>query len=101
MKTSVPDSVLVKAERKVAKIRRQVVKNDKRQRRLLQCIELAIERITTGLSIAELAKRHNLTESKVRPDIETAIFLARRRMFEKSPSRPTSFTNRDSLAVEK
>jgi hypothetical protein len=93
--------VVVRAEKKLAKIRREILQNDKRQKRLLRCIELAIERITTGMSIAELAKRHNLTESKVRPDIETAIFLARRRMFEKSPSRPTSFTNRDSLAVEK
>jgi len=93
--------VLVRAEKKLAKIRREILQNDKRQKRLLRCIELAIERITTGRTIAELAKRHNLTESKVRRDIETAIFLARRRMFEKSPSRPTSFTNRDSLAVEK
>jgi hypothetical protein len=35
-------------------------------------------------------KRHNLTESKVRRDIETAIFLARSHMFEKTRSRLTS-----------
>jgi hypothetical protein len=38
------------------------------------------------MSIAEMAKRHNLTESKVRRDIDTAILLARSRMFEKTPS---------------
>jgi len=90
LKTSVRDTVMVKTERKLAKIRREIVQNDKRRKRVLQCIELAIERITTGMSIAELAKRHHLTESKVRRDIENAIFLARSRMFEKTPSRPTS-----------
>ena len=90
MRTPIRDPVIVRAEKKLTKIRREIVQSDKRQRRVLQCIELAIERITTGMSIAELAKRHHLTESKVRRDIETAIFLARSHMFEKAPSRPTS-----------
>jgi len=78
---------MIRAERKLAaKIRREIVQRDKRLRRALHCIELAIERITTGMSIAEMAKRHNLTESKVRRDIDTAILLARSRMFEKAPS---------------
>lgn len=98
MKTSVRDSVLVRADKKFAKIRRQIVQNDKRLKKVLQCIELAIERIASGMSVAELAKRHHLTESKVRRDIETAIFLARSRMFEKSPSRPTS-SNHFPLSV--
>ena len=88
---------MIKVEKKLAKIRREIVQRDKRQRRALECIELAIERITTGMSIAELAKRHNLTDSKVRRDIETAIFLARSRMFEKAPSRPTSLNQSRQL----
>jgi hypothetical protein len=88
---------MIRAEKKLAKIRREIVQSDKRQRRALQCIELAIERITTGMSIAALAKRHNLTESKVRRDIETAIFLARSRMFEKNPSRLTSLNQSRQL----
>ena len=90
MKTPVRDPVMVRVERKLAKIRHEIGQRDKHQKRVLECIELAIERITTGMSIAELAKRHNLTQSKVRRDIETAIFLARSRMFEKTPSRVTS-----------
>jgi len=50
------------------------VQKNKRQKRLLQCIELAKERIKTRMSIADLAKRHNLMEHKVRRDIETVIF---------------------------
>ena len=84
MRTLVRDPVMIRAERKLAKIRR--VQRDKRLKRALHCIELAIERITTGMSIAEMAKRHNLTASKVRRDIDTAILLARSRMFEKAPS---------------
>jgi len=38
------------------------------------------------MSIADLAKRHNLTEHKVRRDIEIVIFLARSSMFKKTPS---------------
>ena len=97
LRTPVRDQVMIRAERKLAKIRREIVQRDKRQRRALQCIELAIERVTTGMSIAELAKRHNLTESKVRRDIETAIFLARSRMFEKTPSRLTSLNQSRQL----
>ena len=89
MRTPVRDPVMIRAERKLAKIRREIVQRDKRLKRALRCIELATERITTGMSIAEMAKRHNLTESKVRRDIDTAILLARSRMFEKTPSRLT------------
>ena len=39
------------------KIRRKIVQTDKRQRRLLQCIELAIEQISTDVSIADLSRR--------------------------------------------
>ena len=100
MRTPVHDPVMIRVEKKLGKIRREIVQRDKRLRRALHCIELAIERITTGMSIAELAERHNLNQRKVRRDIETAIFLARSRMFEKTPSRLTLFTNRDSLDVE-
>lgn len=74
----------------MAKIRLKIIQKDKRQRQLLQCIELAIERISTGATIAELAKRYNLSESKVRRHIENAIFLARSRMYEKTPGKLTS-----------
>ena len=90
MRSLVDGIPIGKIEKKMAKIRHQIIQRDKRQRHLLQCIDLAIERITTGASIAELAKRHNLTESKVRRHIENAIFLARSRMYEKTPSRLTS-----------
>ena len=90
MRSSVHGIAAGKIEKKMAKIRHQIIQRDKRQRHLLQCIDLAIERITTGASSAELAKRHNLTESKVRRLIENAIFLARSRMYEKTPSRLTS-----------
>ena len=100
MRTAVRDPVIVKAEKKLTKIRREIVQRDKRQRRVLQCVELAIERITTGMSVADLAKRHHLTESKVRRDIETAIFLARSRMFEKTPSRLTSLNHSRQLGRE-
>ena len=97
MRIPVRDPVMIKVEKRLAKIRREIVQRDKRQRRALHCIELAIERITTGMNIAELAKRHNLTESKVRRDIEIAIFLARSRMFEKTPSRHTSLSQSRQL----
>jgi len=100
LRTPVRDPVIVRAEKKLTKNRREIVQRDKLQRRVLHCIELAIERITTGMSIAELAKRHNLTESKVRRDIETAIFLARSRMFEKTPSRLTSLNHSRQLGRE-
>ena len=101
MKAPVRDPVIIRAENKLAKIRREIVQKDKRQKRLLQCIELAIERIKTGMSIADLAKRHNLTEHKVRRDIETAIFLARSRMFEKTPSaKPTWFNHSRQIGRE-
>jgi hypothetical protein len=97
LETPVRDPVMIKVEKKLAKIQREIVQRDRRQRRVLQCIELAIERITTGMSIAELAKRHHLTESKVRRDIETAIFLARSRMFEKAPSKLISLNQSRQL----
>jgi len=53
-----------KTEKTLEKIRRQIVQQDKRRRRMLQYFDLAIERITTGASIAELAKRHHLSEEK-------------------------------------
>ena len=87
MRSSVHIIVAGKIEKKMAKIRQKIIQKDKRERQLLQCIDLAIERITTGASIAKLAKRHNLSESKVRRHIENAIFLARSRMYEKTPSR--------------
>jgi hypothetical protein len=90
VRTPVRDPVMIRAEKKLAKIRREIVQRDKRLRRALHCIELAIERITTGMSIVEMAKRHDLTQSKVRRDIETGIFLARSRMFEKTASGLTS-----------
>ena len=55
METPVRDPVMIKVEKKLAKIQREIVQRDRRQRRVLQCIELAIERITTGMSIADLA----------------------------------------------
>ena len=88
---------MIRVEKKLAKIRREIVQRDKRLRRALHCIELAIERITTGMSIAALAERHNLTQSKVRRDIETAIFLARSHMFEKTPSGLTSINESRQL----
>jgi hypothetical protein len=97
VRTPVRDPVMIRAEKKLAKIRREIVQRDKRLRRALHCIELAIERITTGMTIAEIATRHNLTQSKVRRDIETAIFLARSRMFEKTPSTLTSLNESRQL----
>ncbi len=88
MRSSVHAIAAGKIEKKMAKIRQKIIQRDKRQRQILECIDLAIERITTGASIAELAKRHNLSESKVRRHIENAIFLARSRLYEKTPSRP-------------
>jgi hypothetical protein len=73
----------MKTEKTLEKIRHQIVQKDKRQRRMLQCIDLAIERITTGAGIAQLAKRHNLNEAKVRRYIERAVLLARSRMYER------------------
>ena len=73
----------METERALEKIRRRIVQKDKRQRRMLQCIDLAIERIATGAGITELAKRHHLSESRVRRDIDRAVFLARSRMFER------------------
>lgn len=73
----------MKTENALEKIHRQIVQKDKRQRRMLQCIDLAIERIATGAGITELAKRHHLSESRVRRDIDRAVFLARSRMFER------------------
>jgi len=72
-----------KTEKTLEKIRRQIVQQDKRRRRMLQYFDLAIERITTGASIAELAKRHHLSEEKVRRYIDRAVLLARSRMFER------------------
>jgi len=73
----------METEKALEKIHRQIVQKDKRQRRMLQCIDLAIERIATGAGITELAKRHNLSESKVRPSIDSAVLWARSRMFER------------------
>ena len=70
-------------EKALEKIRRQIEQRDKRQRRLLQCIDLAIEHIASGASVVELAKRHNLSAYKVRRYIDNAVFLARSRMFER------------------
>jgi hypothetical protein len=72
-----------KTEKTLEKIRRQIVQQDKRRRRMLQYFDLAIERITTGASIAQLAKRHHLSEEKVRRYIDRAVLLARSRMFER------------------
>lgn len=69
----------MKVEKALLKIRRRIEQRDKRQRRLVQCIDLAIEHITTGASVMELAKRHNLSEHKVRRSIDNAVFLARSR----------------------
>ena len=85
MKAPVRDPVIIESKTTCQNLARIVQKN-KRQKRLLQCIELAKERIKTRMSIADLAKRHNLTEHKVRRDIETVIFLARSSMFKKTPS---------------
>ena len=87
-------------EKKIAKIQLKIIRKDKRQRQLLHCLELAIERITTGATITELAKRHNLSESKVRRHIENAIFLARSRMYEKTPSPLTSLVDPDRFDRE-
>ena len=72
-----------KTEKTLEKIRRQIVQQDKRRRRMLQYFDLAIERITTGASIAQLAKRHHFSEEKVRRYIDRAVLLARSRMFER------------------
>jgi len=72
-----------KTEKTLEKIRRQIVQQDKRRRRMLQYFDLAIERITTGASIAQLAKQHHLSEEKVRRYIDRAVLLARSRMFER------------------
>ena len=85
MKAPVRDPVIIESKTTCQNLARIVQKN-KRQKRLLQCIELAKERIKTRMSIADLAKRHNLTEHKVRRDIETAIFVARSSMFERTLS---------------
>lgn len=63
MKAPVRDPVIIESKT-LAKIWREIVQKDKHQKRLLQCIELAMERIKTRISIADLAKRHNLTEHK-------------------------------------
>ena len=73
----------MKVKKALAKIRRHIEQKDKRQRRLLLCIDLAIEHMSTGASAVELAKRHDLSAYKVRRYIETAVFLARSRMFER------------------
>ena len=73
----------IRTEKIFEKIRRHIVQTDKRQRRMLQCIELAIERITTDASVAELAKRHHLSQEKVRRYIDRAVLMARSRMFER------------------
>ncbi len=74
---------LIKVEKKLEKIRNEIMEADKRHRRLLQSLDLAIEQITTQASVADLAKRHNLSEDKVRRSIENAIFMARTRMYVK------------------
>jgi transcriptional regulator GlxA family with amidase domain len=73
----------MKVEKALEKIRRHIEQRDKKQRRLLQCIDLAIEHISTDASVMELAKRHNLSAYKVRRYIDNAVFLARSRMFER------------------
>jgi len=73
----------MKVEKALAKIRSRIEQKDKRQRRLLQCINLAIEHISTGASVVDLAKRHNLSAYKVRRYIDNAVFLARSRMLER------------------
>jgi len=73
----------MKVEKTLEKIRRHIEQKDKRQRRLLQCIDLAIEHISTGASVGELAKRHHLSAYKVRRYIDNAVFLARSRMYER------------------
>lgn len=81
-KTS-PDAPMIKIEKQLERIRRQILQSDKRLKRQLKCIELAIERISMGASLAEVAKRHNLSERNVRRCIDNAILMARSRMFEK------------------
>jgi hypothetical protein len=73
----------MKVEKALEKIRRHIEQRDKRQRRLLQSLDLAIEHISTGASVVELATRHNLSAYKVRRCIDNAVFLARSRMFER------------------
>jgi len=84
------DKSLLKVEKRLEKVRRQIVQRDKRQRRMLQYIDLAIERLTTGAATAELAERHHLSEGKVRRYIDRAVLLARSRMFEKNVSKTRS-----------
>jgi len=78
---------LLSLEKRPEKIRGRILQRDKRQRRMLLSINLAIERMTTGVAISELAERHRLSEEKVRRYIENALLLARSRMFEKNPSK--------------
>ena len=75
-------------DKRLEKIRDRILQKDKRQRRMLLSIDLAIERITTGAAITDMAKRHNLNEEKVRRYIENAVLLARSRMFEKPANKP-------------
>ena len=92
MKAPVRDPVIIESKT-LAKIWREIVQKDKHQKRLLQCIELAMERIKTRISIADLAKRHNLTEHTVRRDIKTAIFVARSSMFKRTLSTRSTSSN--------
>lgn len=79
----------MKVEKALEKIRRHIEQRDKKQRRLLRCIDLAIEHISTDASVMELAKRHNLSVYKVRRYIDNAVFLARSRMFERDRAMAT------------
>jgi len=77
------DKSLLKVEKQLEKIRRQIVQRDKRQRRTVKYIDLAIERLTTGACYCRASKRHHLSEGKVRQYIDRAVLLARSRMLEK------------------
>lgn len=86
----VRDKSVLTVEKRLEKIGQQIMQRDKRQRRTLLYIDLAIERLTTGAATAELAKRYRLSEGKVRRYIDRAVLLARSRMFEKNVSKTRS-----------
>ena len=75
--------VAIQSRKATRENRRQIVQRDKRQRRTVKYIDLAIERLTTGACYCRASKRHHLSEGKVRRYIDRAVLLARSRMLEK------------------
>ena len=70
----IQNAIILRVEKRLARSRQKIVQKDKRLRRTLQCIDLAIEHVTTGTRITELAKRNNLTESKIAETLRLRCF---------------------------